>query len=270
MRNFVEGFILAASMALVAGCGGTGSRSLEDFSPTPQAPDFKSISGNVQGLTGILTLGWGSQTQVLTGGVFDIGQAFESGDDVVLSIVNEPASQRCTIDSQTVFNGQGDNIAGVMISCVTQNLIRISVINFSSGAPFPGVDVTATWNVQGSQQTLAGVSDALGLLTFEVPTFNGRIVVNAASGGFGEQSKIVTNTAIPAGRIARMLMQPVVLGTTFDATVGTALTVGTDVLLTIPANAFVDSNGNIYNGTVNTELTAPQNRQMLHLPRCVR
>ena len=52
---------------------------------------------------------------------------------------------------------------------------------------------------------MSGTSDADGLLTFEVPTFDGRIVVNADPDGFGEQSKIVTNTSIPAGRIARML-----------------------------------------------------------------
>jgi len=115
--------------------------------------------------------------------------------------------------------------------------------------------VTATWNDQGNQQILSDVSDAQGLLTFEAPTFDGRIVVNADLVGFGEQSKIVTNTSITAGRTARMLMQPVALATTFDSTLGTDLTVGADVLLSIPANALIDASDNLYSGTVTVELT---------------
>ena len=90
---------------------------MDNFTPIPQAPDFKSISGDVQGLTGVLTLGWESRTQVLTGGAFTIPLAFDSGADFVLSIVNEPFSQTCTIDSQTVFNAQDVDVVGVSISC---------------------------------------------------------------------------------------------------------------------------------------------------------
>ncbi len=256
MRNLTFGLVLAVSLAVVTGCGGGSSsaRSLEDFTPTPQAPDFKSISGDVQGLAGVLTLGWENRTQVLTGSTFTIPLAFDSGADFVLSIINEPISQTCTIDSQTAFSGQSNDVVGVMISCITQNLIRVSVENFVTGIAMAGVDVTATWTDQGNPQSLAGVSDAQGRWTFEVPTFDGRIVINADPVGFGEQSKIVVNTAIPAGRTARMLMQPMSLGTTFDATIEINLVVG-DTLLTVPANALVDAGGNLYGGTVTTELT---------------
>ncbi len=256
MRKLNLGLVFAASLALVAGCGGGSSstRSLDNFTPIPQAPDFKSISGDVQGLTGVLTLGWESRTQVLTGGAFTIPLAFDSGADFVLSIVNEPFSQTCTIDSQTVFNAQDVDVVGVSISCITQNLISVSVENFSTGAALAGIDVTATWNDQGAQQTMAGVSDAQGRLTFEVPTFDGRIMVNADPVGFGEQSKVVTNTLIPFGRAARMLMQPNSTGTTFDAAVGADLAVG-EVLLSIPANALADAGGSLYTGMVTAEMT---------------
>ena len=256
MHHLRNGLVLVVSLATFTGCGG-GSRagSLEEFSPTPQAPEFNSISGTIQGLEGTLTLGWAGRTESLTDGNFSIPLAFESGDDFDLTIVTEPLSQRCTIDSQTAFNDLDADITGVAISCITQNLIRVNVENFFTGGPLAGVDVTATWNDTGSQQTLSGVSDAQGLLTFEVPTFDGRIVVNADPVGFGEQSKIVINTSITAGRTARMLMQPVVLGTTFDSTVGTDLTVGADVLVSIPANALMDESGNLYSGTVTTEFT---------------
>jgi len=254
MHHLRCGLLLAVSIAVVTGCGG-GSRSLDEYSPTPRAPDFKSISGTIQGLRGSLTLGWADRTESLTDNSFSIPLAFESGDDFELRIVNEPFSQRCTIDTPTTFTDQSDDVTGVSISCITLNLIRVNVENFSTGAPLAGVDVTATWDIGAGRQTMSGVSDAQGLLVFEVPTFNGRIVVNADPDGFGEQSKIVTNTSITAGRQARMLMQPIVLGTTFDSTLGTDLTVGTDVLVSVPPSALFDESGNLYTGTVTVELT---------------
>jgi len=253
MHPLRNGLLLAASLAAVTGCGGD-TRSLDEFSPVPEAPAFQTISGTISGLEGSLILGWGDREQTLSGDSFSIPFAFEAGEDFDLTIVNEPLSQRCTIAGQTAFNDQDGDIAGVAISCITQNLIRVTVENFFSGEPLEGIDITAIWN-NGSQQTLSGVSDAEGRLTLEVPTFDGRIVVNADPDGFGEQSKIVTNTSIPAGRTARMLMQPVVLGTTFDSALGTDLTVGGDVLVSIPANALVDESDTLYNGTVTTELT---------------
>lgn len=254
MHHLRLSFLLASSLAFAAGCDGD-SRSLDEFSPTLQVPEFYGISGTVSGLEGNLTLGWGDRTQVISSDTFSIPLAFEGGDDVALEIVSEPLSQRCTIDSQASFDSHEADISNVAISCITLNLIRVTVENFFTGNPMADVDVTAVWDDMGTLQTMSGVSDAQGQLTMEVPTFDGRIVVNADPDGFGEQSKVVTNTSIPAGRTARMLMQPVVLGTTFDAGVGTDLTVGGDVLVSVPANALVDEADVLYAGTVTTELT---------------
>jgi hypothetical protein len=246
--------LLAASLAAVTGCGGD-TRPASDFSPVPQAPEFRAITGTVNGLEGSLTLGWDDQSFRITGDTIDIPYAFEAGDDIDLAISAEPLSQRCTIDTQTSFTDQQDDITGVEITCITQNLVRVTVENFFTGDPLENIAVTALWDDMGTMRTLSGSTDADGLLTFEVPTFDGRIIVNADPDGFGEQSKIVTNTTAPAGRTARMLMQPVVLGTTFDAELGTDLTVGGDVLVSIPANALVDETDTLYNGTVTAELT---------------
>ncbi len=254
MHHLRNGLLLAASLAFIGGCGGE-SRNASEFSPVPQAPEFLGISGTVNGLEGALTIGWDDQTHRITSDTFSLPFAFESGDDFDLEIVAEPLSQRCTIDTQTSFSGQDEDITGIEITCITQNLIRVTVENFFTGAPLENITVTALWDDMGTQQTMTGTSDAEGLLTFEVPTFDGRIVVNADPDGFGEQSKIVTNTTIPAGRTARMLMQPVVLGVNFDSEVGTDLTVDGDVLLSIPANALVDETDTLYNGVVSTEFT---------------
>ena len=249
-----SGLLLVMALSLLAGCDGK-KRPVSEFSPVPQEPEYNGISGTISGLEGALTLGWSDHSQRLTGDSFSIPFAFESGEDIELTILSEPLSQRCTIDTQTTFDGQEEDISGVEITCITQNLIRVTVENFFTGDPLENIQVTALWDDMGTLQSMSGTSDADGLLTFEVPTFDGRIVVNADPDGFGEQSKIVTNTSIPAGRIARMLMQPVVLGTTFNAELGTDLTVGGDVLVSIPANALVDESDTLYNGTVTAELT---------------
>ena len=255
MYNFFKTLAVAVWLSYGIGCGGGGGASVEDFSITPEAPDLKSISGTIQGLTGSLTLDWGTGSRTISGTTFAIPLAFEAEDDLSFTILNEPLSQTCTIDTQTTFNNQTTDIGGVEITCITQNLIRVSVENFFTGTPLSGISVTAIWNDQGMQQSLSVVSDAQGLITFEVPLFDGRIMINADPVDFGEQSKIVWNTATPTGRTARMLMQPVVLGTAFDSTLGTDLTVGTDILLSIPANALVDENDNPYSGSVTTEFT---------------
>lgn len=241
---------------ILAGCGGSGDpRSVEEFSPTPQAPEYRVISGTVSGLNGSLTLSWAGNSQILGGGAFSIANAFEAGDSFDLEITSEPLSQRCTIDSATSFTAREDDVTGVSVSCVTMNLVRIGVENFFTGEPMAGVDLTATWDQGSGRQNLTGTSDEDGELVLEVPTFDGRIVVNADPDDFGEQSKVVLNTTTPAGRAVRMLMLPANLDTTFEAADGMDLAVGGDVLISIPANALVDSGGSPYTGTVAVELT---------------
>ncbi|NBC22350.1 MAG: hypothetical protein GVY21_02625 [Gammaproteobacteria bacterium] len=251
MRSQTTGILLLLTLA---GCGGGGdAANIGDFSPTPQPPDFRTISGSVSGLEGSVTLRWQGGSQVLTGSSFTIPQAFESGDNVELTLSDEPVSQRCTIDSQSSFANRQDDVTGVAVSCITLNLLRINVENAFTGEPLPGVALTATWSAGG--ESLSGTSDAEGLLTLEVPTFDGRIVVNADPDDFGEQSKVVLNTTTAGGRVVRMLMQPVNLDTSFDAGSGADLSVGGDVLVSIPPAALVDASGNPYSGDVAAELT---------------
>ncbi len=256
MQHLRASLALAAVIAVGPGCGGgSDSRTVDDYSPTPQAPDYRAISGTVAGLSGNVTLSWGSRSQVIGDGAFSIPLAFEAGDSFELELSGAPLGQRCTIDGTTAFADQREDVTGVAVTCITQNLIQVSVENFLTGEPMAGVAVTATWSDQSGRQTLDGVSNADGLLTLEVPTFDGRIVVNADPEDFGEQSKVVINTSTPAGRTARMLMQPASLDTTFDAAAGTDLTVGGNVLVSVPGNALVDEGGNPYTGTVSVELT---------------
>ena len=248
--------VLSASgaLALLAGCGGgSNADNIGSFSPTPQAPDFRTISGTISGLEGSVTLAWDGDSRALTGTSFTIPQAFEAGDSFDLSIADEPVSQRCTIDSATAFTSQQDDVTGVSITCITLNLLRISVENFFTGDPLAGVDVTALWS--DGAESLAGTTDADGLLTLEAPTFDGRIVVNADPDDFAEQSKVVLNTTTAGGRVVRLLMLPVNLDTTFDANAGADLAVGGDVLVSIPPMALVDGAGNPYAGSVEAELT---------------
>lgn len=247
----------AAAIVLgIAGCGGGSSAGgAETFTPLPQVPDPRNISGSVQGLTGTVTLQWAGRSQVLGPGAFAINQAFDADDTFTLTLSGDPLGQVCTITSQTAFTSQANDIGGVTIVCANQNLIRVRIENFFTGAAISGIPVTATWDDQGTLQTLSGNVDGQGQLVLEVPEFNGRIVVNTDVDGFGEQSQIVYNTSTPAGRVARMLMQPMNLGTSFDSAAGADLMVEGETLVSVPPNAFVDEAGAPYNGDISVQLT---------------
>ena len=138
MYNLFKTLAVTVWLTFGIGCGGGGGDSLEEFSPTPQAPDFQSISGTISGLTGSLTLGWGTGSRTLSGTPFTIPLAFEAEDDLNLVILDEPLSQTCTIDTQTAFPNQSTDVTGVAITCITQNLIRVTVENFFHRHPACG------------------------------------------------------------------------------------------------------------------------------------
>lgn len=242
---------------LIAGCdGGAG-----DYSVVPETPEIseRGFSGSVQGLTGTVTLNWLGRSQVLQPGAFSVFPAYDSDDSsetsFTLSLSDDPLGQSCTIDSQTDFVNQTDDITGIAISCIDQNVVQVSVENFFSGAPLPGTPFTASWDEQGVRQVFSGAVDSEGQFELELASFEGRIVVNADIDGFGEQSTIVTNTSIAASREARLLMQTQNLSSTFLAEDGGNLSIGSDVLVSIPANVLVDENGTLYTGEVAAELT---------------
>lgn len=252
---------LALSAALLVGFTGCDGGGAGEYSVVPEAPEIseRGFYGNAQGLNGFLTLSWLGRSQAVGAGDFAIFPAFDSEDasetTFTLSISEDPLGQRCTIDSQTEFVNQVDDVTGISISCVDQNVVIVNVENFFSGEPLPDTPFTATWTEQGAPQAFAGVVNSEGQFELELEAFEGRIVVNTDIDGFGEQSAIVTNTAIAAAREARLLMQTQNLGSTFLAEDGVNLNVSGETLVTIPPNALVDENDTLYTGTVSAELT---------------
>ncbi len=263
-RSPLRGYALSAFTSTfvllgVAGCDGDASAG--DFSVVPEVPVIteRAIAGNAEGLRGTLTLGWLGRTAAVRPGAFSIFPAFDSEvpaeTSFTLSIVDDPVGQVCNITSPTAFTNQLEDVTGVQIVCVDQNVMRVTVENFFTGEPMPNVAFTYSWDDQGGRQQFQGSVDASGEAEIELPLFQGRVVVNTDIDGFGEQSTIVYNTSTAATREARLLMQTMSLGTTFDAVAGANLSVGGDNLVSIPANALVDDAGNPYTGTVTAELT---------------
>ena len=242
--------------AALVGCSGGSGGGAEDFNPVPSVPEMQAISGQVQGLNGTVVLNWADRSERLTAGAFSIARAFDTNDTITLSLSASPLGQACTIDGQTTFTSQANDIAGVSITCIDRNVVRVQVENFFTGAPVAGTEVTAAWVDQGTPGTLSGTVDAQGQLTLELPTFDGRVAFNADITGFGEQSAVVLNTDTPAGRTARLLMQPVNANTSFSAVDGADLTVSGNALARIPANGLVvQATGAPYSGSVTAELT---------------
>ncbi len=252
---------LALSLPLLgmAACDGDGNAS--DFAVVPEVPVItdKAISGSIEGLRGTLTLSWLDRSQALGPGAFSIFPAFDSDvpaeTSFTITVSEDPVGQTCTITTPAAFVNVVDDVTGVQIVCEDQNVMRVSVANFFTGEAIPDIDYTYSWFEQGNRVEFAGRVGADGTQEVELPLFEGRIVVNTDIDGFGEQSTIVYNTATAATREARLLMQNMNLGASFDATAGGDLIVGGEVLVTIPPNALVDAQGNPYTGIVTAELT---------------
>jgi len=252
---------LAALTALTSGCSGEGGEGASEFSPLPTTPELteRLISGSVTGLTGNVTINWLGNAQVLSPGAFTLYPAFDSDDPAqtsfTLSLSDDPLGQTCSIDSQTSFVDQTDDVTGVVISCVEQNVVLVSGENFFTGDPMGAMSFTAGWDDGSGRQTVTETLDATGAFELELPTFDGRVVINADTDGFGEQSVIVYNTATAGSRVARLLMQTRNAAATFDAAAGASFLVGGEVFATIPGGALVDDTGTPYSGDVTAELT---------------
>lgn len=260
-RYLVQTIIALAPAALVAGCSGAGGEGASEFSPLPEAPELSErlISGSVTGLNGNVTLNWLGNSEMLSPGAFTVYPAFDNDNPAqtsfTLTLSDDPLGQRCRIDSQTSFVDQTEDVTGVAIHCEEQNVVLVSGENFFTGDAMNAMSFSAGWDDGSGRQTVTETLDAAGEFELELPTFDGRVVINADSVGFGEQSVIVYNTATAGSRVARLLMQTRNAAATFDAAAGASLLVGGEAFVTIPGGALVDGSGTPYSGAVTAELT---------------
>ena len=112
--------IVSALIGLHA-CGGGGSEPTKE---TEKPPASYTLSGQVSGLNGTLTLAAGAeQLAVEYNGQFSFATDFNSGASVSVSIVEQPERQNCEITSASSFTFNQANISSLRIACTYTEIV---------------------------------------------------------------------------------------------------------------------------------------------------
>ncbi|MGB1091555.1 MAG: hypothetical protein ACPGYX_05485 [Oceanobacter sp.] len=136
--------------------------------------------------------------------------------------------------------------------------ISVSASNYYTGENLSDGEVTGAWLLaDGSYAYSTAVANSDGEATLVGSGFSSaqRVVVTFDSDGFGEQSEVLV-APVEGDEVALELL-PSMLETTVDASVANDLVVdgSTTALVSIPASALVDADGNTVTGEVSAEVT---------------
>lgn len=132
--------LLVLLLAGISSCGGGNESSTDDEAGTPTG--YK-IMGDVQGLSGQLTLllesnGSTNSMELDTNGSFEFFLLLAEGAPYAVSVVQQPSTQQCSVNNAT-GNVQQTNVSNIVITCGAQQLSQYSV-----GGMIYGLDGTMT------------------------------------------------------------------------------------------------------------------------------
>jgi len=132
--------VAALTLALLAGCGGGGTTSLNN----PAAPSSFAISGAVSGLpTGasVVLDAMGQSITISSNGAFSFPTSLASGSPYTVTIGTQPAGQNCTLTGGSGTVGSANN-PSIGITCAAQS--------FTAGGTIAGLTVSGLVLVNGS------------------------------------------------------------------------------------------------------------------------
>ena len=141
-----------------------------------------------------------------------------------------------------------DSVTDVVEPSLTLN---IQSKNYFTGDLIEGAMISVSSTLNGAIVTNTGTTDANGELNISLPEDAQRIIVNGDADGYGEYSVIVTSD----DQDINLFLQPSNLETSFDPSTEFTLDVLGLSIVSLPANAFVDENGDAPTGDINAELT---------------
>ncbi|WP_417763151.1 immunoglobulin-like domain-containing protein [Shewanella sp.] len=137
------------------------------------------------------------------------------------------------------------------IQVLASDNLNIQAKNYFTGEPIPSVDISV--NSIRSEHTITreGSTDTSGSISILTSHDATKLVVNADARGYGEYSTIAYN----GDNIVTVFLQPVNATVEFSASAAASLDVEGQNIVTLPANAIVDENGNVPSGNISAEIT---------------
>jgi hypothetical protein len=241
------GFIIL-SAALLTACGSDGDGD------TPAVTH--SLSGNVSGLTGSVTLNWADQQKTLdANSAFTVAGGIADNANITLSLSTPPTAQECAITSATTLSNVTANVTGVSIVCSDLVALNVSVKNYFTGDVIEGAEVNLAWEDNNIAMSRTATTDADGQVELYVAPFVGRMSVNADSENFGEYSSIINSDATTEELSSEVLLLPINGSATFAADDGANIAVDGVQVVDLPPASFINADGTAYSGDVDAEIT---------------
>ena len=114
--------LVTGALLLLNGCGGSG----DDESPS------YTLQGKVSGLNGVLVIGMNSNTfNINQDGIVFFGDDFKPGDQVSITVRQQPQNQVCALTGPSSFTFGNAHIADVAIAC--ENVAEYTVSGTAAG-----------------------------------------------------------------------------------------------------------------------------------------
>jgi len=133
MQFIRPSLVLALTLAVLAGCGGGGTTTLNNLSP----PGSSTISGTVSGLPAgksIVLDAMGNAITLSSNGAFNATMPVATGSPYTVTIGTQPAGGNCTLTGGSGTAGAANN-ASIGITCATTDTLTIggTVAGLASG-----------------------------------------------------------------------------------------------------------------------------------------
>lgn len=244
--------LLVVSTACLAAC------NHDDDNSTPADPNATyTVNGTVSGLDGQATLryGAGQIVTVSADGRFSLAGSYHAGEQVNLSLTDQPFTQRCRLSTTTLTVSASAN--NVTLSCADHGVLTGVVRNYYTGAPIADAVVTVSTLVDGQPLSVGNVStNASGEYRLSGLGVAARFVISTRATGFGEQATTFANTeSAPDASVQSLLVQPAQLAPQIDpAQVNDVASNGVRVL-SLPADSLRRPDGSAPQGQVTATVT---------------
>lgn len=216
-----------------------------------------SLGGSVTGLEGSLKLQAGTQSITINAnGDFTFPNRLTSGTRVTLVMSETPYRQACTLNKRTPLTVRAD-VSDIAISCGPQGILTGTVNHYYTGTAISQAKVTVT-ALDGDGNTLMTdetQTDANGAYSLEGLGLSSRFLLNVQSEGFVTRTEILANFADQPDIRRSPLMLPINALASFSASSATSLTVNGNVIVELPANAFVTATGSAATGLITPTIT---------------
>ncbi|WP_298941272.1 hypothetical protein [uncultured Psychromonas sp.] len=155
------------------------------------------------------------------------------------------------ISCSLVLSACGDSSNDTVEPAESSATLNIQSKNYFTGDLIEGASISISSTINGSTFTNTGTTDENGELNIALPEDAQRIIVNGDADGYGEYSVIVTSD----DQNIDLFLQPSNLESSFDPSTAFNLELSGLSIVSLPANAFVDENGDSPTGNINAELT---------------